>query len=125
MPRKPSRKRATTTATRASPSGPPSPLSTVRLIAVAKQPFKVKHLLLPPKFDKPKRIHPRRVLPFVREGLERQFHSTTRSATLEMAKAEPVAVAGEDVVLKLDTELIQPGQQQTASNVDEPSAAMN
>jgi len=65
------------------------------------------------------------VLPFIREGLERQFHSTTRSATLRTAKtlAEAIAMPAEDVVLKLDTELVQAGQQQTASNVGEPSAA--
>src|ERR1700687_5258088 len=127
MPRKPRSKRPTKAATRASTPSAMTPVGTVRLESVAKQPFKVKHLPLPPKFDKPKRIHPRRVLPFIREGLERQFHSTTRSATLEMAKsvAEPFALPGEDVVLKLDSELIQPGQEETASNVDEPSAAMN
>src|SRR5712691_7475761 len=43
----------------------------------AREPIQVQHLTAPPRFVRPRRIHPRRVLPFVPEGREREFHSTT------------------------------------------------
>jgi hypothetical protein len=108
------------------------------------KPVQIKHLAAPPKFEKPKRIHPRRVLPRVREGPERGFHSTSMQASLEapavlaggraryaaaFGAVGPAAVAAapqpEDVALLVNTELTSPGQRQTASNVGEPSAAIN
>jgi hypothetical protein len=90
-------------------------------------PVQVKHLDQAPRFVKPKRIHPRRLLPLVREGAERGFHSTTREAKyhrpVERAFAH-VAATGE-LALLLNTELTSPAQQQTAANVDEPSVAAN
>src|SRR5437588_11419284 len=91
------------------------------------RPLQVRHLDQAPKFVKPKRIHPRRVLPLIREGVEREFHSDTAQALLEfyrpMAGALPAAVAMGNLVLTTNTELTSPAQQQTASNVGEPSVA--
>jgi hypothetical protein len=108
-----------------SPSKPGEP--TVQLQAASTQPIQVRHLQAPPTFQKPRRIHPRRVLPFVREGLERSFHSTSTRAIFYKATAPavPVRAAADDVVLLTNTALSQAGQKQTASNVDEPSAALN
>jgi hypothetical protein len=100
-----------------------------RLRAPSKRPVQVTHLDHAPKFVRPKRIHPRRVLPLIREGLEREFHSTTLPARLESygrrLLAAPAAVPAGALVLATNTELTSPGQRQTASNVDEPSAAAN
>jgi hypothetical protein len=60
--------------------------------------------------------------PRVAEGVERAFHSTTESRTVALAMA---AAPGDELKIVLDTELKEPGQNQTASNVDEPSVAMN
>jgi hypothetical protein len=91
------------------------------------QPVQVRHLNQPPKFVKPKRVHPRRILPLIREGAEREFHSTSAPAPLELYRALPMAAPGAAaaaaLVLATNTELTSPAQQQTASNVDEPSAA--
>jgi hypothetical protein len=99
----------------------PAPLE-VRLIAASKDPIKVKHLDAPPTITRPKKIHPRHLLPLVREGAEREFHSTTPRLAIQMPA--PVA-AGSEIGLALNTALTAPGQQQTASNVDEPSVAIN
>src|ERR1041385_9347246 len=40
----------------------------------------IPHLSLPPTFVKPKRIHPRHVLPLIKEGVERGFHSQSEAA---------------------------------------------
>src|SRR5438445_2030253 len=42
----------------------------------------VDHRDLPTRFVRPRRIHPRRVLALVREGQEREFHSSTIRALL-------------------------------------------
>lgn len=99
----------------------------MRLQAPSKQPVRVKHLKAPPKFIKPKRIHARRVLPLVREGLERHFHSTSSRTILYQPRRleAPAAAVADDVVLIINTPLSEPASQQTASNVDEPSAAVN
>jgi hypothetical protein len=89
----------------------------------------VRHLDLPPKFEKPKRVHPRRVLPLIREGAEREFHSLSSRAVMELHRPRflgaPMAAAVGELVLTTNTELTSPAQTQTASNVDEPSAAAN
>ena len=74
----------------------------------------------PPKFEKPKRIHPRRLLPLIEEGVEREVHSLSARAILA-----PAAGAADDVRLVLNSELTRPGEQHTASNVGEPSCAIN
>jgi hypothetical protein len=111
----------------AGPRRPTAVAATVRLAAAAPHPVQVKHLALPPKYVKPKRIHPRRVLPFIREGAERGFHSTTMQASFRRPLHPAVAALAEtdEVVVITNTELTSPGQQQTASNVDEPSTAAN
>jgi hypothetical protein len=101
-----------------------------KLRAPSKRALQVTHLDQAPKFVRPKRIHPRRVLPLIREGLEREFHSTTLPALLEFQRplrmpAQAAAAPPGSLVIPTNTELTSPGQRQTASNVDEPSAAAN
>lgn len=90
-------------------------------------PVVVKHLDAPPTFQKPKRVHPRRTLPLIREGLERNFHSTWREASFLAPRelAAPMLDASQDVALFANTALTQAATQRTASNVGEPSVAMN
>jgi hypothetical protein len=82
---------------------------------------------VPPPFKRRENIHARRLLPRVREGRERQFHSLTPQASLlpqALWAFGPQASAGE-LTLVTNTELPGPGRQQLASNVGEPSTAMN
>ena len=59
------------------------------------------------------------VLPLIREGVERDFHSQTPPTLVEqyrpMVMALPAAAARGNVVLTVNTELTSPGQQQTAA----------
>jgi hypothetical protein len=88
--------------------------------------IEVAHLDQAVKFVKPKRIHPRRILPLIREGAEREFHSATPRAMLEMFRPGVLAAApAGGLALATNTALTSPGAQQTASNVDEPSVAVN
>src|SRR5258708_7627445 len=91
------------------------------------RPHQVQDLEHAHKFAKPKRIHPRRTLPFIREGVEREFHSLTPQAMLEFHRPSAVAAApaSGNVVLTTNTELTSPAEQQTGSNVGEPSVAAN
>src|SRR6476646_4542223 len=78
---------------------------TVPLKAASLAAITVEHLTSPPKFVKPKGIHPRRLLPLVREGAEREFHSQTPETFMRpMAKAAPLTPA-EEVVVVTHTEL--------------------
>src|SRR4051794_20622731 len=100
---------------------PPEPLpkpsvASVVLKQVTKQPLTVGLLANPPRINRPKRIHPRRFLPRIGEGEERAFRSSTPSLLHVAAMA---VSPNDDVKLALDTELIGPGQHQTASNVGE------
>src|SRR5689334_13195362 len=99
----------------------------VRLPAPVAKAVQVKHLASPPRYQRRERIHPRRILPRVREGKEREFHSATRPLVFHspLAKATVVRAATDDLTLVTNTELTGPGQQQLASNVDEPSVAVN
>ncbi len=100
-------------------------LKAVRLHMPASRMVAVKHLAQPPTFVKPKKIHPRHLLPRVREGMEREFHSQSNEAFLRpLAMAVPMA-ATDELTLLTNTELTKAAQQQTASNVGEPSVAMN
>ena len=85
-------------------------------------PVALKSLAKPPTVTKPKRIHPRRFPPRVAEGEDRPAHSTTRAA---FALAAAVPSPGEEIAVVLNTELTKPGTQKTASNVGEPSLAVN
>jgi hypothetical protein len=106
----------------------------MQLRAVSTRHVVVKQLAAPPTFVKPKKIHPRHLLPLVREGMERGFHSQTAEAFLRplgmirspqlMAAGAPFAAANE-ITLVTNTELTRAAQQQTASNVGEPSVAVN
>lgn len=96
----------------------------VKLPAHGKGPLSVVLLSDPPTIERPKRIHPRHLLPLVREGTERQFHSTTRDARLESRPIE-VQASSADVKLVVNTELVEPATHHTASNVGEPSCAVN
>jgi hypothetical protein len=101
-------------------------LGSVRLNAGAPGAITVTHLEQPPQFvQKQKKIHPRRVLPLVRDGLEREFHSRTPQASLRALDMVPPVVLGGELVVSKNTELTGPSQQRTASNVGEPSAAVN
>ena len=80
----------------------------------------LKHLDSPPKIQRAKRIHARRLLPFVREGQERGIHSSTWAATIR-----PADSPDQELTVFLNTELTGPAQNQTGSNVDEPSTAIN
>jgi hypothetical protein len=93
----------------------------------ADDPVMVAHLQAPPTFQKPKRIHPRRTLPLIREGAERNFHSTWREASYLAPRGleAPTLDASQDLALFTNTALTQPSAQRTASNVGEPSVAMN
>jgi hypothetical protein len=81
---------------------------------------RVDHLDQPPKITRPKRIHPRRLLPFVAEGKERPVHSLNTRAFIHSPQA-----AGQDIQVELNTPLTQPAQNRTASNVGEPSVSVN
>jgi hypothetical protein len=76
----------------------------------------------PPRIARAKRIHSRRFPPRPLEGEERAFHSTTEPLAAFAALA---VSAGDDVKITLDTELTGPAQQQTASNVGEPSVGVS
>jgi hypothetical protein len=94
----------------------------------APKPILVKYVSAPPPFKRRENIHPRRILPRVREGREREFHSVTRPTAwlrpVALAFAAPPAIADE-LTLLTNTELPEPGLQQLASNVGEPSVAVN
>jgi len=104
---------------------------TMQLRATSRRVVAVKHLSTPPTFVKPKRIHPRHLLPLVREGLERGFHSQSNEAfirplamAMSPAAMAPMA-ADNELTLVTNTELKKAGEQRTASNVGEPSVAVN
>src|SRR5712692_9974664 len=98
----------------------------VRLPAPVAKAIQVKHLDSPPRYQRRESIHPRRILPRVREGKEREFHSATPPLAFNrpLARATVVRAATDDLTLVTNTELTGPGQQQLASNVDEPSVAV-
>ena len=103
------------------------PATGSRLHSPAPEPVRVTYVSAPPPFKRRENIHPRRVLPRVLEGKEREFHSVTPQMMLQpLARAfAPQQAAADDLTLVTNTELLQPGLQQLASNVGEPSVAMN
>jgi len=84
------------------------------------RPVSVRQSDAPPRITRPKSIHPRRLLPFVAEGQERQFHSLNTRAFIHSLND-----VGQDIQILLDTPLTQPAQNRTASNVGEPSMSVN
>jgi hypothetical protein len=97
--------------------------------AVSAKPIQVKHLAAPPPPRvKRERIHPRRILPRVREGRERAFHSTTREISFhsqQQAFSPAIRAATDDLAVVVNTELTGPAQQDLASSVGEPSVSTN
>jgi hypothetical protein len=104
-----------------------TPVAGIRLRAPTAKPVQVKHLDVPPPHKKRERIHLRRVLPRVKEGKERGFHSATQQVVFHQPRplAATVRAATDDLTLVTNTELAQPGQRQLASSVGEPSVAVN
>src|ERR1700730_19031201 len=84
-------------------------LATFSLVATPKSPIRVQHLDAPPRYARRERIHPRRMLPRVKEGKEREFHSVTRELTLLPLAA--IRGTADDLILVTNAELAQPGQQ--------------
>jgi hypothetical protein len=109
------------------PSSSQGKISTVRLArAAGAQIVAVKHLDEPPQIvQKQKKIHPRRVLPLIAEGQEREFHSRSAQTLLRSLERLAPAASADEVVLTTNTELAGPAINRTASNVGEPSCAMN
>jgi hypothetical protein len=88
-------------------------------------PIKVQHLNNAPKIKRPAGIHPRHLLPLIRTGVEREFHSTTAQAEIRSMAMLPPMAATDELLVVTNTALDGPGQQQVASNVGEPSVAVN
>jgi hypothetical protein len=103
------------------------PATGVRLQMPATKPVSATYLDAPPPFKRRENIHPRRILPRVREGREREFHSVTSQAMFlrPVTRAFAPQAAADDLTLVINTELLEPGLQQLASNVGEPSVAVN
>lgn len=99
----------------------------IKLRSVSPEPVQVRHTPAPPRVQRRSRIHARRVLPRVAEGKERAFHSTTREVMFHRPLALSIGLraATDEITVVTNTELTQPGQQQLASSVDEPSMAVN
>jgi hypothetical protein len=82
----------------------------------------VRQLASPPRIDRPRRIHPRRFPPRVPEGEEQ----IVRARLLPIARMAARAVSpGDELTITRSTELTGPGAKSTASNVGEPSVAVN
>ena len=99
----------------------------VRLSSPSQRPVQVRHVHTPPRYEQRQSIHRRRILPRVKEGKEREFHSQTREVTYHLQRALPVGRRDttDDLTIVTNTELTQPGQQDLASSVGEPSVAAN
>lgn len=118
-----SRKSVSKKATTTQPFTPPKPrVKSVVIQQTSPALTRVAMLATPPRVPRPQPTRPRRMLPRVPEGQERAFHSATEPRSVALAMA---AAPGEELKVELDTELKAPGQNKTASNVGEPSAAMN
>jgi hypothetical protein len=98
-----------------------------RLQVPEPKPVLVKYMNAPPPFKRRENIHARRVLPRVREGREREFHSVTGRAMLlpPATRLFALQAAADDLTVVTNTELPEPGLQQLASNVGEPSVAVS
>jgi hypothetical protein len=98
-----------------------------RLSLPTKKPVQVAYRQVPPPFKRRENIHPRRILPRVREGRERHFHSVTAQTALapHALWAFGAQAATDELTLLTNTALPEPGRQQLASNVGEPSMAIN
>jgi hypothetical protein len=98
-----------------------------KLTSSSAKPVVVEHHAVPPRHEKRQSIHRRRRLPRVKEGKERAFHSTSRDIAFHLQRSMPVGTraATDDLSIQTNSELTQPGQQQLASSVGEPSLSAN
>jgi hypothetical protein len=97
-----------------------------RLPLAFNQPMQVTHLAVPARHVRSKRIHSRRLLPLVREGPERHFYSISPRVTIRrQGSLLPRLAATDELTLLTNVELVSPQQHDTASNVGEPSVAVN
>ena len=103
-----------------------APVASFKLAAASARPITVEHQRVPPPRPERKRIHARRLLRRVPEGRERDFHSQTREIGYHLQFALPMGprTTTDDIVLTTNSELTQPGSQQLASSVGEPSVAV-
>lgn len=99
----------------------------VKLARPSAKPAETKLLKAPKRFDKPKRVRPRRFPHRIVEGEESTvFSNTPPLAFAGPSEVAPAAMAATDnITFSRDTELTQPAAQNTASNVGEPSVAIN
>jgi hypothetical protein len=90
-------------------------------------PVHVTYLDAPPPLKRHENIHPRYILPRVREGREREFRSGTDRTTFlqPVTRAFASQATPDDLVLVTNTELSELGLQQSASNVGNPSVSVN
>ena len=100
----------------------------IKLKKVSAKPVECKLLKTPKRVERPARVHPRRFPHLVVEGQESEVFS--RSAPLALAERRDLRAAApqaatDDIALARDTELTEPGRTNTASNVGEPSVAIN
>ena len=109
-------------------------VATLKLKVATTRTINVPHLASPPTFVKPKRIHPRHILPLIKEGVERGFHSQSEEAFMRpLSAVSPLAAfpvfapqaATDELTVITKTELKSAADQKTASNVGEPSTAIN
>ncbi|HEX8904969.1 MAG TPA: hypothetical protein VF771_09030, partial [Longimicrobiaceae bacterium] len=84
-------------------------------------PAPLQRAAMPRTFERPRSIHPRRLLPLVAEGVEHDVHSTSPRAMIAPAAAAP----GSPVKILTNTRITQPAERQTAGNVGEPSVAVS
>ena len=96
-----------------------------RAAAAGRLPVQAVPLLeTPPAIERPKRIYPRHLLPLISEGAERNVYSVSKE--IQLAPAFMAArAAGDEIKLLRNTELTGPATNSTASNVGEPSCAIN
>jgi hypothetical protein len=95
----------------------------VPLRPVAGTKVELRHLAKPATVVRKPRIHARKLLPLVREGPERSFHSHTPATLVRSLRRENAAV--DDLGSAINTELGDPAAQRVSANVNEPSTAIN
>lgn len=123
--KRPTKRKTTAAGTKSVKGGlPAAKAAQQRPLNQSKVHISVPLLAEPPTIERPKRIHPRHLLPLVREGRERNIHSATRDARFVPAPTEAAADSA-DIKVVVNTVLTQPAINRTASNVGEPSCAIN
>lgn len=100
----------------------------IKLKPLAARAVKFALLKAPKPVDRPKRIHPRRLPRRVIEGEESEFFSTSAPLALVDQRELPAGrrtAARDELVVVRDTELTEAARNSAASNVGEPSVAIN